>query len=63
MITYEITQIDWDTEGQLIEDLPDSILLETDEEMDQYDISDWLSDEYGWCVDNFMFNVLENNSL
>lgn len=52
--------IKWDTDGdmELLEELPTEVeipdYLITDDEDDLLDnISDWLSDEYGFCHDAF----------
>ena len=52
--------IKWDTDGdmELLEELPTEVeipdYLTTDDEDDLLDdISDWLSDEYGFCHDGF----------
>ena len=52
--------IKWDTDGdvKLLEELPTEVeipdYLITDDEDDLLDeISDWLSDEYGFCHDGF----------
>ena len=52
--------IKWDTDGdmELLEELPTEVeihdYLITDDEDDLLDeISDWLSDEYGFCHDGF----------
>lgn len=49
--------IRWDTEGEPIENLnlPKNFVMEVDDknkiDPDDYDITDLLSDEYGFCVD------------
>lgn len=49
--------IRWDTEGEPIGNLnlPENIVMEVDDknkiDPDDYDITDLLSDEYGFCVD------------
>ena len=52
--------IKWDTDGdmELLEELPTEVeipdYLITDDEDDLLDeVSDWLSDEYGFCHDGF----------
>lgn len=48
------TQIQWDTDGEEV-DLPDSMEIPKSiwEEGDIEDISDWISDETGFCHDGF----------
>ena len=43
-----VYNIEWDTDGEYIEDLPDEVELPDDIE-DDY-VADALSDEYGWCI-------------
>ena len=51
--------IKWDTDGdmELLEELPTEVeipdYLITDEDDLLDDVSDWLSDEYGFCHDGF----------
>ena len=54
------TNIKWDTDGdmELLEELPTEVeipdYLITDDEDDLLDdVSDWLSDEFGFCHDAF----------
>ncbi len=49
-----ITEISWDTDGETIDDLPTEVKIEWDwDDWDEEEISDWLSDEYGWLVNGF----------
>lgn len=49
--------IHWDTDGEPVEnlDLPENFVMEVDDKTNinprDYDITDILSDEYGFCVD------------
>ena len=52
-----ITNIDWDTDGEVIEYLPANVTLEL-EDLDglgvsDEDVADELSDRYGFCVNSF----------
>ena len=53
-----ITNIDWDTDGEVIEDLPKDVTFEMDyddeygAELDQ-DAADELTDRYGFCINTF----------
>lgn len=52
-----ITNIDWDTDGEVIEYLPANVTLEL-EDLDglgvsDIDVADELSDRYGFCVNSF----------
>lgn len=40
--------VEWDTDGEDVEDLPTIIAVPNEIEYD--DVADWLSDNYGWCV-------------
>lgn len=53
----KVTGIIWDTEdnGEVIpqEELGLPSEVEIDEDIDEDDIADYLSDEYGYCIMNF----------
>jgi hypothetical protein len=66
-VKYKIYRIKWDTDGETYKSLglPTSLVIDTDElgweinnpndEDEIADIvSDWLSDEYGYCHDGFL---------
>lgn len=46
-----IVSVEWDTDGEDVEDLPEEV--EVPSEIEEEDIADWLSDEYGYCVESF----------
>ena len=48
-----VTDIDWDTDGEPVEGLPESVIL--DPSVDEDDIADKLTDAYGYCV--FSLNI------
>lgn len=55
--TIKITDIEWDTDGEIIDDLPTESFYtpdedETIEEAEEI-IADLLSDDFGWCVSSF----------
>jgi hypothetical protein len=54
-----ITDIDWDTDGESKEELglPDVVVVTDD--MDEDEIADMLSDDYGFCVNSFSIEVVE----
>jgi len=63
MTTIKITQIEWDTDGESV-DLPKSVTITvedwatgTDEAQIEDWVSDYLSDEYGYCHHGFDFEV------
>ena len=43
--------VEWDTDGEEVDDLPSEVEIPYDVEED--DIADWLSDEFGYCVESF----------
>ena len=47
----KITNIIWDTDGEIVENLPKEVELPENINID--DVADWLSDNYGWCVESF----------
>jgi hypothetical protein len=55
----EITNIQWDTDGEDIQDLPTELSLNFNDFDDDFDfdeeLSDWLSDKYGFCVEGYSF--------
>jgi hypothetical protein len=55
--TIKITNIEWDTDGEFIDDLPTEYIYEpdVDETIEEAEdiIADILSDEFGWCVCGF----------
>lgn len=54
-----ITDINWDTDGESKEELglPDVVVVTDD--IDEDDIADMLSDEYGFCVNSFSIEAVE----
>ena len=46
----KVTDIKWETDGEVV-DLPTEV--EVDDDLDEYEIADYLSDEYGWLVNGF----------
>lgn len=52
--------IDWDTDGIPNSSLPLETTVEMDEDADlEYEIADALSDRYGFCVNNFTFELVD----
>lgn len=45
-----VVKVYWDTDGEEVE-LPN--VVEVPSDIDEEDISDWLSDKYGWCVESW----------
>lgn len=50
--------VEWDTDGETIEGLPTRV--DVPDYLDEDEIADWLSDEYGWLVEGF---YLESESF
>lgn len=61
VVNVEIYDIEWDDDGEDV-DLPtevDATIEYSDgDEMDDL-ISDYLSNEYGYCVDDFIYDVVD----
>ena len=51
MRKFYITNIEWDTDEEKIETLPTETIIEAE---DEDEIADKLSDEYGFCIFNFI---------
>ena len=56
---YHITDIDWDTEGEVIDDLPTQLVLKSSTELDDYEIADWMTEEFGWLVNGYCDEELD----
>lgn len=54
----KIYDIDWDTDGEIIEDLPTEIIVEDSAVGSLDDVADYLSDEYGFCVFSFIAEIV-----
>lgn len=53
-----VNNIKWDTDGEDV-NLPNEITIDIDDDADpQYEIADYLSDEYGWCVIAYNFEIV-----
>ena len=46
-----VTDIEWETDGYEVNNLPTEV--EVDDDLDEDEIADYLSDEYGWLVESF----------
>ena len=60
-----ITNIDWDTDGENVPELPQNLqyLADEDEVQDPSYIADRLSDEYGFCVNSYEVDVEDYEDL
>ena len=45
--------VDWDTDGYTLEECGLPSIVEVPSDIEEEDISDWLSDEYGFCVNSW----------
>lgn len=56
-----IRNIKWETDGEKVEGLPNSVIvnIDVDPETIEDDVSDYLSDEYGFCHNGFEFSYKE----
>lgn len=43
-----MVSVEWDTDGEDVKDLP--TIVAVPKEIEDEDVTDWLSDNYGWCV-------------
>ena len=50
-----LVKVIWDTDGVNPEELGLPEQVAEPEGLDVHEISDWLSDEYGYCVDRFEY--------
>ena len=66
-VTYAITNIEWDTDGEDIEGLPTEIELTLkdmieddleDEETVTEEINNYLSDNWGFCVFDYEYEII-----
>jgi len=48
-----ISNIQWDTDGEFVPNLPRNIITDLQDDNDA--ISDWLSDTYGFCHNGFTY--------
>jgi len=63
-VTAEISRIEWDTDGEVIEGLPTETTIEV--EVDDYDelddeVTDALSDKYGFCLNGFAVRYFDED--
>lgn len=46
-----LVKIDWDTDDELVEDLPEIVRVPS--YVEEGNVADWLSDCYGYCVNSY----------
>ena len=52
---YNRIEVIWDTDGVSTEDLGLPSIVDVPIDIEEDDISDWLSDEYGYCVESWCY--------
>lgn len=71
-VTYAITNIEWDTDGEDIEELPTEVELTLkdmieddleDEETVTEKITDYLSDNYGFCLFDYDYEIISKEYI
>lgn len=55
MATFLAFDISWDTDGEIVDDLPERATVEAE---DADGIADALSDRFGWCVNSFDYELV-----
>lgn len=62
-IKVKVWDIDWDTDGENVPELPSETMLELEDidglGVDDQDVADELSDRYGFCVNSFYSEFVE----
>ena len=62
-IKVKVWDIDWDTDGENVPELPSETILEIEDidglGVDDQDVADELSDRYGFCVNSFYSEFVE----
>ena len=53
MQEFIISDILWETDGEVVANLPESIILRASLDTTEDDIADILSDRYGFCVKSY----------
>jgi hypothetical protein len=56
---YRVYDIDFDTDGEEIDDLPTEMQVEYDGDEPAMELADVISDKTGWCVNSFQFEAVE----
>lgn len=52
---YNKIEVFWDTDGAPVEDFELPTIVDVPIDIEEDDISDWLSDEYGFCVESWYY--------
>ena len=59
-LLYRVSDIDWDTDGQNIADLPECVYVWADDEDEALDAA---SDEVGWCIEAAVVEEIDPETL
>jgi len=69
MMKIKVTNIVWDTDGEIvdlpkeviIDDIPEEDIRELAKDIGYYDddVANYLSDRYGWCLETFNMEVIK----
>lgn len=51
--SFCLVLVDWDTDGEEVADLDTLIAIPKD--LEEEEVADYLSDEYGWCVESWEY--------
>lgn len=63
MPTYKAYNIDYDTDGEVVDGLPETVLFEAEDDTDaSLTGADQISDKTGWCVNSFSYEEVSDNS-
>lgn len=58
---YHCYEIDYDTDGEVIPDLPTELTVEYEGEDPACELADAISDQTGFCVNSFQYEVVAPN--
>ena len=59
-LLYRVSDIDWDTDGEEIADLPESAYVWADDEDEALEA---VSDEAGWCIEGAVVEEIDPEAL
>ena len=66
IVKVKVWDIDWDTDGEKVSELPDEVTFEMEDDgfgISDQDIADELSDEYGFCVNAFYSEITDQDGF
>lgn len=53
---YNRIEVFWNTEGYPVENFDLPTIVDVPIDIEEDDVSDWLSDEYGFCVESWYYH-------